>query len=234
MALPVINDIPKYKVTIPSTGKVAFFRPFLVKEQKILMMALESKDAEQIVRATTDTIRSCVEGADISTLATFDVDYLFLQIRAKSVGETSDINVLCSECDAENEVTLNLESIDIKVEQKAPEIVLNDKYTLKLRYPKYDDITKMMIQPDSKNVGKLFHTALSSLDSLLTEDEKISFDDEPEEELIKFMDGLNTTQFENIMEFVNNIPVLSKNIKFKCKSCEHDNDQLVEGIESFF
>lgn len=234
MALPVINDIPKYKVTIPSTGKVALFRPFLVKEQKILMMALESKDAEQIVRATNDTIASCIEGVDINTLATFDVDYIFLQIRAKSVGETSTINVLCSECDGENEITLNLEEIGIKVDQKAPEIVLNDKYTLKLRYPKYNDIIKMMIQPDLKNVGKLFHTALSSLDSLLTEDERISFDDESEEELVKFLDGLNTAQFEKIMEFVNGIPMLKKDIKFKCQSCEHDNDQMVEGIESFF
>lgn len=234
MALPVINDIPKYKVTIPSTGKVAFFRPFLVKEQKILMMALESKDAEQIVRATNDTIASCIEGVDVATLATFDVDYIFLQIRAKSVGETSTINVLCSECDSENEITLNLEEIGIEVDKKAPEIVLNDKYTLKLRYPKYNDITKMMIQPDLKNVGKLFHTALSSLDSLLTEDERISFDDESEEELVKFLDGLNTSQFEKIMEFVNSIPVLKKDIKFKCQSCEHDNDQSVEGIESFF
>lgn len=234
MALPVVNDVPKYKVIIPSTGKVAFFRPFFVKEQKILMMALESKDVEQIVRATNDTIASCIEGVDIKTLATFDVDYIFLQIRAKSVGETSNITVLCSECDSQKEITLNLEEININVDQNPTEIKLNDKYTLKLRYPKYEDIIKMMIQPDLKNVGRLFQTALCSLDSLLTEDERISFDEEPEEELLKFFDGLNSEQFEKIMEFVNNIPTLKKNIKFKCQSCEHDNDQLVEGIESFF
>tara|TARA_R110000868_G_scaffold88578_7_gene246906 strand:+ start:5985 stop:6689 length:705 start_codon:yes stop_codon:yes gene_type:complete len=234
MALPKINESPKYKVTIPSTGKVAFFRPFLVKEQKVLMMALESKDAEQIIRATNDTIASCIEGVDIASLATFDVDYIFLQIRSKSVGETSDITILCTECDAENKITLNIEDINIKVEHEVPEIVLTDKYTLKMRYPKYVDIVKTMINPDLKEVDKLFHTALVSLDSLLTENERILFDDETEEERLQFLDGLNSAQFEKIMEFVNAIPRLKKEIKFKCRSCEHDNNQLVEGIESFF
>ena len=234
MALPVFNDIPKYDLTIPSTNEKVRFRPFLVKEQKILLMAMESKDQSKILDSITDTLTACFVDVKVDQLTTFDVEYMFTQLRGKSVGETSDITILCTECDAENKITLNIEDINIKVEHEVPEIVLTDKYTLKMRYPKYVDIVKTMINPDLKEVDKLFHTALVSLDSLLTENERILFDDETEEERLQFLDGLNSAQFEKIMEFVNAIPRLKKEIKFKCRSCEHDNNQLVEGIESFF
>jgi hypothetical protein len=119
MALPNINDVPYYSITIPSTGEETRYRPYLVKEEKILLIALESGDVKQIAAATTDLITSCVE-ADINldTLTMFDVEYLFINIRSKAVGESISVNFMCSKCDAENEVTVKLDEIVVPISKE--------------------------------------------------------------------------------------------------------------------
>src|SRR5210317_107060 len=129
MALPRINESPKYKVKIPSTGKEVFYRPFYVKEQKVLLMAMEAEDQELILKAMVDTIVACVEGQiNPNHLSTFDVEYMFTKIRAKSVGETTNIFLECTECQHKNEVQLNLDNIEMDVPNEIPKIQLNDKY----------------------------------------------------------------------------------------------------------
>ena len=125
MALPKLNDVPKYEITIPSTDKKVYFRPFLVKEQKVLLIALESQDEKQILQAVVDTIKACIyEDIEIDKLAIFDLEYIFLQIRGKSVGETADLIMKCRECNHENKVKVDLEEIKIKKvpDKKAEEI----------------------------------------------------------------------------------------------------------------
>lgn len=235
MAIPVINEVPKYTLTIPSTKKKVTYRPFLVKEQKVLLMAMESNDREMIVRSITDTVGACVmEPIDVHSLATFDLEYMFTQIRAKSVGEHSDIILKCVECNSDNEISINLEQIQINVPEEAPTVVLNEKFSLKLRYPKYNDILPVA-RDENIRISELYSAmSLASLDYLLTEDEQIRFDEEPEEERVKFLDNLNTDQFQKILRFVQGLPKLTHNVEFDCKKCSHHNSVVLEGLENFF
>lgn len=236
MALPRINESPKYKVKIPSTGKEVFYRPFYVKEQKVLLMAMEAADQELILKAMVDTIVACVEEPiNPNHLSTFDVEYMFTKIRAKSVGETTNIFIECTECKHKNEVQLNLDIIEMEVPVKIPEIVLNDKYTLVMRFPRYNSMLESF--KGKKNLtftDLMFNMALGSLDKLLTDDEAISFDDETLEEKVQFLDNLNSEQFSKIMEFVQSLPKLQHDIDFNCESCGHENKQTLSGIQDFF
>jgi len=236
MALPVINESPKYKVKIPSMGKEVFYRPFYVKEQKVLLMAMEAQDQELILKAMVDTIVSCVEDSiNPNHLSTFDVEYMFTKIRSKSVGETTNIFLQCTECDHKNEVQLNLDLVEIDVPKTIPEIKLNDKYTLVMRFPRYNSMLESFKKKkDLTFTDLMFNMALGSLDKLLTDDEAISFDDETIDEKINFLDNLNTEQFNKIMEFVQSLPKLEHDVNFKCESCGHDNKQTLSGIQDFF
>jgi hypothetical protein len=237
MALPIINETPKYHLTIPSTKKKVFFRPFLVKEQKILLMALESQDQKTIVRAISDIINACVvDHIKPRTLSTFDVEYMFTQIRAKSVGETSEISLKCAECEEPSEVTIDLSKIKVEVESELPLIDLNDKYKLKMKYPSYDSLLDVMPDTDEENslADVLFRLSLVCLDQLMTEDEAINFDEESKEERIKFLDNLNSEQFQDIMSFVQSLPKLTEDVKFECSSCNHQNEYKLEGLDDFF
>lgn len=237
MALPVINETPKYKLTIPSTGQKVTFRPFLVKEQKVLLMAMESNDKEQVIMSITDTLQSCIdETLNLSALATFDIEYMFTQIRAKSVGESADIILKCSECETGNEIKVILSDIqvDAKPIDKLDPIKLNDKFTIKLKYPDYERMRKVMVNDEPTVTDALFQLAIGSLDKLLSEDEQIDMREESEEELATFLDNLNSEQFEKIMEFVRNLPKLRKEIEFDCSDCAHHNKVTLEGLDDFF
>lgn len=236
MALPKINESPKYKVTIPSMKRDVFYRPFYVKEQKILLMAMESQDQELILKAMVDTITSCLE-EDINpnSLTIFDVEYIFTKIRSKSAGESADIILSCKECSTDNEISINLEEIPTPEVTNIEDIVLNDKYTLKLRYPKYNHMLESIQKEEKVTATSLIlDLAMASLDKLLTEDEAITFDDETEEEKTQFLDNLNGDQFKKIMAFVEDLPKLSKDVKFKCEKCKHDNEYTLQGIQDFF
>lgn len=237
MALPVINETPKYHLTIPSTQKKVFFRPFLVKEQKTLLMALESQDQKTIIRAISDIIDSCVvDQINTKSLATFDVEYIFTQIRSKSVGETSEVNIKCAECSTDNQVVIDLSKIEVKVDGPPPIIDLTSQYKLKMKFPRYDRLLDMI--PDQEETPSvadiLFRLALVCLDQLMTEDEVINFDEEPEEERIKFLENLNSEQFKDIMSFVQTLPKLTEDIEFDCSSCKHHNEYKLEGLDDFF
>lgn len=236
MAIPVINEVPKYKLTIPSMNKQVFFRPFLVKEQKILLMAMESQDEELIIKAIVDTIQTCLLGeVNANLLSTFDIEYIFTKIRAKSVGETAEVGIYCEDCGHINQVILNLDEIKVSEVIKPPEIKLTDKFILKLRYPSYSKMNRGIAQQKEATFSNLiFQLALASLDKLHTEDELINLDDETDEEKIKFLDNLNPKQFQDIISFVEDIPQLSHDIDFNCEKCNHHNHQLLKGIQSFF
>ena len=142
MALPRVNSSPKYDTMIPSLNKTVHYRPYLVKEEKVLMMALESNDNKQMLNAVVDTIQSCVtEDIEREKLTSFDVEWLFTKIRSKSVGETSKVSIKCESCDTENEVTIDLNQLKL-TEIKEPEVIkLTDQISIKMKYPKYDQLT---------------------------------------------------------------------------------------------
>ena len=234
MALPKLNDVPKYELTIPSTDKKVYFRPFLVKEQKVLMMALETQDDKQILKSITDTIEACLEeDINVNTLATFDVEYMFTQIRAKSVGETTEILAECTHCNAQNKVKVKLDDIKIDVNKDDQIIKLNELYTIKMRYPKY---TSMIDKDEGEtSVTKvLYNLVMTCLDELRTENEIIKFDDEPESEVVSFIENITTDQFDMLLKFVNELPSLKHDIEFKCESCNEENKLTLKGIADFF
>jgi len=238
MALPVVNDTPTYKVTIPSTKREVKFRPFLVKEQKILLMALESRDAENMVEAMHNTIRSCVfDDIDVEKLSTFDSEYIFTKIRAKSVGEHASIGIYCSSCEHVNTVPVDLDKVEVIIPKSDLQVKLNDQYTIQMKYPSYKSMTDAVktLNSDDENASSLiFSTVIACLDKLMGEDELLNFDDESKEEVVKFLDGLNPDQFKAIGDFAMALPQLTQDIVFNCEKCDQENEQVIEGIQSFF
>ena len=236
MALPRLNDVPEYELTVPSTGQSVGFRPFLVKEQKVLMIAYESKVVKQILKAVLNTIQSCVKNIDVGKLATFDVDYIFTQIRSKSVGETNDVIMKCTNCSHENQLTINLNEINIDVEKKDKIIKLNDTYTLKMKYPTYTDIIndRVLLNDTRTQTEQLIATLRNCMEAIQTEEENIVLKDETVEEIDDFISSLNDEQYGKIADFVSNVPTMRYEKKFNCKGCEKENTLVVEGLQDFF
>jgi len=235
MPLPIVNEVPRYTLTVPSTKKELRYRPFLVKEQKVLLIALESQDNKQILSSIVDTISSCIEeDLDKSSLTTFDVEYMFTRIRAKSVGETSKIIVKCSECEADNDHEVQLDQINVEVPDKIEKIQLNDQYTLKLKYPMYSHMTKADLSEGASSAETLYYLTIGCLDSLQSEEENFSFKDETKKDTEDFLDSLTSEQFSEIMEFVNTVPSLTHDIEFTCTTCNKDNTYTLRGINDFF
>lgn len=233
MALPKLNDVPSYDMVIPSTGEQVTFRPFLVKEQKVLLMALETQDNKQILKAIIDTIDACVEeNINARTLATFDLEYMFTQIRAKSVGETSDVLLSCGECEHQNKVTVNVNEITVDVSGIEKDVKISDAYTIRLRYPRYELMTE--VNAEDTAADNMVKMIIGCLDKLLTEDEIISFDDETEDEVKAFVDNLTASQLQSVMQFINSIPALEHEVEFDCEECETKNQITLKGIADFF
>jgi hypothetical protein len=215
-------------MTVPSSKQSVTYRPFLVKEQKSLLIALESQNRRDIVRSIIRTIESCVEEKLDHGLTTFDVDYMFTKIRSKSVGETSKINVSCSECNEEIEVTTGSE-------KSGTIIPITDDVSVKMKYPTYDEFLLNENLSESSTVTEaLMQLIITCMDSIMTEEENISVKDETNEDIMSFLESMTSSQFEKISDFANNIPSLTKNIEFKCHSCGTENDHILRGLDDFF
>ena len=236
MALPKINDVPKYDLVIPSTKQAVKFRPFFVKEQKVLLMAMESQDQKQIVNAITDTIKSCLTtDTDINKLTSFDLEYLFIQIRAKSVGERANLALKCTQCDESTPVMVNLDDIKVDVPKTSMVVKLNDVYTLKLKYPTHSDIMQNEVLQETKSATEaIYQTIITCLDSLQSQESNIKFSDESREEVTKFLEALTSPQFDQIAKFVQGTPKLTHKVSFDCAHCKHHNEVTLQGIRDFF
>lgn len=238
MALPKLSNYPTYDLVIPSTKQTIKYRPFLVGEQKVMLMAMETKDDEQILAAVTNAILSCITSpfSDLHNLTTFDVEYIFMQIRAKSVGERTNVTLLCGECGAPNTLQVELDKITIDVPAKPNVMIkLTPEYTIKLRYPKYKFmLAGELIHGATTATDAFYDQVVACLDSIITDDEVIKIDDHPKAEIDAFLQSLTTGQFKQILEFVQNIPKIKHPADFKCTSCAHDNKYTLQGITDFF
>ena len=235
MALPQLNDIPKYNITIPSTGKKVRFRPYLVKEEKILLMAVESGDNSTALEAVVDTIDACiVDPIDVKKLTTFDVEFLFNQIRAKSSGESVTIGLNCKneDCRQLEEVYIKLDDIKMKVPRKDKLQVLNDEVSIEVRFPPYTVLTKMDM--DGSDAEKSFKLAAMCVEAVIYNDERIDQEDITDEEMTDFIEQMTTEQFKNLTDFVESMPRLQHKVKWDCASCEKHNNVTIEGMQSFF
>ena len=235
MALPKLNSAPTYEMKIPSTGKSVVYRPFLVKEQKNLLIAFEAQNRQDLVRAVIRTIEACVEGTIEGSLTTFDVDYMFTKIRAKSVGETADILVPCEECDTNNEITVELDKVEVNGEIPEMLIPINDEVTVKMKFPTYEEFLSNQTLLDSTSATEaLLQLIVTCLDSVLTDEERFAIKDEPQEEIVTFLESMTTEQFGKVSAFAASIPALTQDLEFACESCDHTNKKTLKGLDDFF
>jgi hypothetical protein len=239
MPLPKINT-PTYELVIPSTGKKIKYRPFLVREEKILIMALESEDIKQITGAIVEILNECVltKGVKIETLATFDIEYLFLNVRAKSVGETIEVNVTCPD-DNKTSVPVEVEVDSIKVSKQRGHkntIKLDDTLSLKLKYPSLEQFIEANFESGEKpnNVESTLDMITSSIDMIYSDEESWSASDSTKKELEEFIEQLNTKQFKMVEKFFATMPKLSHTIKVTNPQTNVESDVILEGLAAFF
>lgn len=234
MPLPTL-ETPKYSIKIPSTGKTVEYRPFLVKEEKILLIAQESGETSQMISAMKDIISACTfEKVNPNDLTTFDLEYIFLKLRSKSVGEIANILIKCKKCDHKNPIKLNLDEISVTTPKDIEKVImLTQKVGVNMRYIKAKDISKL--SDLSKGESDLItDIIIASIESIFDESKIYPTDDTPREELITFINSLNHDQLGKIQNFIENSPKLEKKIQFNCVSCKESNDITLSGIHSFF
>lgn len=235
MALPRI-DSPKYELKVPSTGELVEYRPYLVKEEKILMMAMETKDQQQMIRALRDVIAGCTEGKiQADNLAMFDLEYVFLKIRGKSVGETTKVAMKCKSCDHKNEVNINLDEVEVQGEvKKNAKVALTDTVGVILKYPTVKGIQKQLGKQGGDDREVTMAAVASAIESIYDATDVYPTEDEKAEDVINFLDSLTSSQFKKISEYFEDMPRLKHEVKFTCASCKSENSQILEGLTNFF
>ena len=233
MALPKLNESPNYSTTSPSTGQKVTFRPYLVKEEKVLMIAFETGDQNQSLQAICDTLEACIsEEIDVKNLCTFDIEYLFTQIRSKSVGETATITLPCSECDKRTEVGVSLQDINIDVGDVENTIQLTDSISIQMKYPSYAQVLSLdLANANDTEVG--FNMIAKCISAILTEEERIDTKDVKEDEVMSFIEQMTADQFKDVTQFLQDIPTLNQDVEYICNSCGHENKTRLKGINDF-
>ena len=238
MPLPKIVT-PTYELELPSTGASVKYRPFLVKEEKVLVIALESEDNKQITNAIKAVLKSCVltKGIKVENLPTFDIEFLFLNIRGKSVGEELEVNIICPD-DGETEVpvTINLDEIEVqKDENHTNKIKVDDTIMMEMKYPSLDQFIKNNFDFNDKNaMDQSFELIATSIDKIYTEDEVWATADCTKKEVKEFLESMNSTQFKAIESFFETMPKLSHTVKVTNPKTKVKSDVVLEGLASFF
>ena len=243
MALPKLNII-KHTLTLPSTGKDLTYRPFLVKEEKMLMMALESGEAKDMINATRDIIVSCVEdNIDVASLPMFDIEYIFLQLRSKSIGETAPVTYSldddkCSKDKSKNcvySVEVDLSTVDIVKNKDHKEVIdLTKNIKIKMKYPKIEASTNIVGLEGEALVNKTFEMIGECIEYILEDEEMHTTSDYTSKEIEEFLNSLTSGQFRNIQNFFDTMPKLTKEVTAKCASCGKKNTKVLEGLADFF
>ena len=239
MPLPKINT-PTYELVVPSTGKKIKYRPFLVREEKILILALESEDTAQITNAVVEILSDCIltKGVDVTKLATFDIEYLFLNVRSKSVGETVEVNLTCPDDDKTSvEMEINIDSIKVQKTRGHKNIVkLDDQYSMKLKYPSFDQFIESNFDTaeDVSDVDKSLNMITNSIEMIYDEEESWDASDSTKKELEEFIEQLNSKQFKAIEKFFETMPKLSHKVKITNPTTGVESEVVLEGLASFF
>ena len=238
MPLPKIAA-PTYELELPSTGETIQYRPFLVKEEKLLVIALESEDTKQITTAIKTVIKNCIltKGIKVESLPTFDIEYLFLNIRGKSVGEELDVNIICPD-DGRTEVSvmINLEDIEVqKNDEHEKKIKIDDSIMIEMKYPSLDQFIKNNFDFNRKNaMDQSFELIASCIGTIFTEDEAWSTADCSKKEITEFLESMNSSQFKGIEKFFETMPKLSHKIEVRNPKTKVESEVVLEGLASFF
>jgi len=239
MPLPKIVT-PTYELVLPSSNRKIKFRPFLVKEEKILILAMESQDTKQIANAVKNVITHCIltKGIKVDKLSTFDIEYLFLNIRGKSVGEDIEVMVTCPD-DGKTQVPtlINIDSIKVqRSDDHETDIKLDDTYTLRMKYPSLNEFIKSNFAGgvDDMNVDDTFDLIASCIEQVYSEEESWSSADCTKKELKDFLEQLDSKQFKNIEKFFETMPKLSHTVTVINPNTKKENKIVLEGLQNFF
>lgn len=259
MTLPKLST-PTYQVKLPTTGKTYKFRPFLAREQKLLLMALESKDKEQMKQAMRDIIKVCFfEKVSVDTLAPFELEYLFIKLRAKSVGEAAELAFRCEqivkkpvvgedltptgefkeeECGGIIEVSVNLDDVELDMKRAKPNKIVIGKgdsgeVGVVMQYPTYE-IAEQYDGLGEKNAERLMDFITDCVESVYEGETVYASKDLEKAELVEFIESIPLDKFQEIMEYLTSLPVLSKEVDLVCPKCKHHTKYTVEGLDGFF
>ena len=238
MALPM-NNMPTFNLTIPSTGKNVRFRPFVVKEEKALLIAQQSEDSKVMIDTLKSVLVSCLQDkVDVDKLAIFDLEYMFLQIRGKSVGENVDLFFMCDNDHGEDnekaksKITIQLSEIEVtRPEGHTNKIHLFNKVGVVMKYPNLDTAEEVQ---NFENVEEVFKVVANSIDMIYDGDEVYHASETSEEEMMTFLNNLSTDQFLKIQKFFETMPKLSAKVEYKCPVCGKEHHKVLEGLANFF
>ena len=235
MALPIVGN-PTYELKLHSVDRKIIYRPFLVKEEKILLTALEGGETADIVRATKEIIKNCCldDDVEIEKLPAFDIELFFLNLRARSVGQNVEISLSCQtkDCDGETPVQVNLENIGLEISKDHTDVIkLTNKIKVKLKYP---DIDRMTRPPEESQMDSIFEITKACIESIWEGDEIHDIRDYTEQELEDFIMSLNQQQFGKLIGYFNTMPKLKHKVEFTCSKCGSKQESVLEGLQSFF
>ena len=236
MALPQLNTV-NYELTIPSSDQVISYRPFMVKEEKVLLTVLESQDSKQITSAIKDIVEVCTfNSVKLDSLAMYDLEYIFLKLRSKSVGESAKLGFKCKECEELNEVDINLENITLTGNPKAEaSISLTDIVGVSMKYPTVKNVERLLQEnKDASSTDLIIAMIAASIVSIYDAESVYPAEESTPKELIDFIESLNKGQFAKLQEFFNEFPRLREEVKFTCTKCGTENEVVLEGLNDFF
>jgi hypothetical protein len=232
--LPILAT-PKYDMIVPSSGKAVTYRPYVVKEEKLLLIAMESKDEDQIEKAVINIIKACIESPiNINDLTTFDVEFIFITLRSKSVGEGIKLTPKCQHCEEVNEVTVDLEKVTVANldDMVDKHIKLTDDISVDLKWHTMKDRNDKL--EGETETETIINMIVASLETIYSGEEIFNVVDSPKKEVLDFVESLNTDQFNEIVDVLSKSPYLFYDIKFDCKKCSKDNTMTLNGLIDFF
>lgn len=238
MPLPTLS-VPTYDVALPSTGKKIKYRPFLVKEEKVLLLAMESEDAKEIETAVKQTLNNCIQtrGVKVESLASFDLEYLFLRIRAVSAGEEIKMKVTCQD-DGETQVTVDISIDDIQVfkpEGHDRKIMLTDDVGIVMKYPGFKQFVNITLLNDNlDSTDDVFELVADCVDQIFEKEEVWDASDMKRSEVVSFLEGMTQNQFELVQTFFETMPSLKHEFKVINPKTEVESTYTLEGLQSFF
>jgi len=238
MGLPIIKS-PKYDLVIPSTKQKVKFRPFLVKEEKVLLMAAESKNQKQVVNALRDVIGACVDfgkdkKVDIMSLPTFDLQYIFLQLRSKSVGEQVELTLQCPSCKGVNKTSVDLSLVEINYpEGHKTEIQLSDEVGVVMRYPTFEMLDSVQ-SLDTSDISSVIELIVICIDKIYDAENIYTRKEYSNDDFTEFVYSLTQSNLEDMQVFFNTMPNMEHEISFNCEHCDKEEKVILRGIEDFF
>ncbi len=234
MSIPLIK-VPRYQMTLPSTGETVNYRPFLVKEEKLLIMAKDSGDKQMIIRTVGDIVRDCTDGkVDVDTSPMFDVQYAFLAIRGKSVGEDLEYFLVCGKCALKTQTFTKVEDFKlVKTEGHSPIVVVDEETRLTMKYPTFTHFNKLFGESEEgdKNVDDI---VAECVESLVTKEEVIKITKDNLGDMEAFIDGMLPSQYDRLEKFFDTMPMFQCTKEYQCARCGADNVVHIGGINNFF